>query len=285
MKPIRSILFVPNASKPEAAGIASKLEAIAKNHGVATAVETRHPIPAGSLRDYDLCCVIGGDGTLLSVAAEAIEHDTALLGVNVGKLGFLATLSGQEAEAGFGEILAGEYALHSRAVFQVKTANGDTSHALNDVVIKEARGYGLIRLQVKANGRRVSEYHSDGLIFSTPTGSTAYNLSAGGPIVAPDARVFVMTPICPHTFGNRSVVFEADACITVENRDPQHVPTVSIDGRQRLNMDKGFPLELSIAAKELQLLQKKDYSPFQIVREKLQWGDPAIPVGQPSPGG
>ncbi len=285
MKPIRSILFVPNAAKPESAGIAAKLQAIAGQQGVTTAVGTHHPLPRGSLRDFDLCCVIGGDGTLLSVAAEAIEHDTALLGVNVGKLGFLATFSGKEAEAGFGEILAGDYTLHPRAVFEVKTASGELAYALNDVVIKEARGYGLIRLQVKANGRRVSEYHSDGLIFSTPTGSTAYNLSAGGPIVAPDARVFVMTPICPHTFGNRSVVFDAEACITVENRDPQQVPTISIDGRQQLKMENGFPLALSIAGKELHLLQKKDYSPFQIVREKLQWGDPAIPSGEPSVGG
>jgi NAD+ kinase len=284
MKPIRSILFVPNGSKPEAAGIADKLRSIAEKQGVTAAVETRHPLPAGSLRDYDLCCVIGGDGTLLSVAAEAIPHDTALLGINVGKLGFLATLSGEAAEAGFAEILAGEYAIHTRAVFEVHTASGESAYALNDVVIKEARGYGLIRLQVKANDRRVSEYHSDGLIFSTPTGSTAYNLSAGGPIVAPDARVFVMTPICPHTFGNRSVVFDSDAEITVENREPQHVPTVSVDGRQQLNMDTGFPLRLSISTKVLHLLQKKDYAPFQIVREKLQWGDPAIPVGQPLSG-
>jgi NAD+ kinase len=281
MKPIRSILFVPNGSKPEAAGIADKLQAIAKKQGVRAEVETRHPLPPGSLRDFDLCCVIGGDGTLLSVAAEAIPYDTALLGVNVGKLGFLATLSGEAAEADFAEMLGGGYLIHDRAVFEVHTASGESAYALNDVVIKEARGYGLIRLQVKTNGRRVSEYHSDGLIFSTPTGSTAYNLSAGGPIVAPDARVFVMTPICPHTFGNRSVVFDADARISVENRDPLNIPTVSIDGRQRLNMEKGFPLELSISKKTLHLLQKKDYAPFQIVREKLQWGDPAIPVGQP----
>jgi NAD+ kinase len=281
MKAIRSILFVVNSSKPFAVEIAAKLCAIAKSHGVSAAIAEHHPLPSGSLRDYDLCAAIGGDGTLLGVASEAISHNTALLGINVGKLGFLATLSGSAAEIEFPKILAGDYLIHERAIFNVQTASGESAYALNDVVIKEARGYGLIRLQVKANGRRVSEYHSDGLIFSTPTGSTAYNLSAGGPIVAPDARVFVMTPICPHTFGNRSVVFDSSALIIVENRDPQQSATVSIDGKQCLQLDAGFPLQLSIADKRLQLLQKQDYAPFQIVREKLQWGDPAIAAVPP----
>ena len=278
---IRSIVFIPNQSKPEADGIAVELETIARREGVETRIERTYPVPPDALKGVDLCCVIGGDGTLLSVVPAALESGTAVLGINLGKLGFLATVSAPSAATEFASMLKGGYKVVERAVFKATTAGGESAFALNDIVLKEARGYGLVRLQVRADGQRVSEYHSDGLIFSTPTGSTAYNLSAGGPIVGPDAQVFVMTPICPHTLGNRSVIFGTATEIVVENLDAENGPKLSLDGRPSFAGSKLYPLKVEIAERTLKLVQKPDYAPFRIVREKLKWGDPAIPSQHP----
>lgn len=156
---------------------------------------------------------------------------------------------------------------------------GKTYLGLNDVVIKETQGSSLVRLRVYANQHTVSEYHCDGLLFSTPTGSTAYNLSAGGPIIGPKVSAMVMTPICPHTLGNRSVIFDSSTQITVEARDDTICPRIMIDGRIRDEACNQFPLVITCAEKKFRLMQNPGHSHFAIVRDKLNWGGPTIRDG------
>jgi NAD+ kinase len=243
---------------------------------VATHILKGYPLTADALTGQDLCCAIGGDGTLLGVLDAALESGSAVLGINLGKLGFLATFTEAEAARDLPALIQGNYSIAERSILSCTNAKGDCIYGLNDVVIKETQGSGLIRLCVSANGNPVSEYHCDGLIFSTPTGSTAYNLSAGGPIIGPKVSAIAMTPICPHTFGNRSVIFDHSTQIKIESGELGPSPRITIDGRVRFELDGNFPIEVTVAKKKFRLMQNPDHSHFAIVRDKLNWGGPAI---------
>ncbi len=276
MKPIQTITFAVNTSKTGAKNVAQTLANIAEAEGAKTTIRSDYPLPADGLKGQDLCCTIGGDGTLLGVLDAALESDSAVLGINLGKLGFLATFTEEQAAEDLKKLFKGDYKIAERSVLQCSNTKGESVYGLNDVVLKETQGSGLIRLQVYSNATPVSRYHCDGLIFSTPTGSTAYNLSAGGPIIGPRVSAMVMTPICPHTLGNRSVIFDNSSTITVEAEAPGPCPRITIDGRIRFPDDSNFPIEITVADKKFRLLQNSDHSHFAIVRNKLNWGDPAI---------
>ena len=276
MNPIRKISFAVNTMKPGAEEVARFLAGVAECEGASARLITDYPLSPQALEGQDLCIVVGGDGTLLGVLNAALESGAAVLGVNLGKLGFLATFTQEEAERDLHALIRGQYRINERSILECTTDNGRTAYALNDVVIKETDGSGLIRLQVAANGNAVSEYHCDGLIFATPTGSTAYNLSAGGPIIGPKVRAVAMTPICPHTLGNRSVIFDHSTAITVASREPGPCPRITVDGRVRFEDRGNFPLRITAAEKTLRLMQNPDHSHFAIVRDKLHWGGPTI---------
>lgn len=277
MNPIESIAFAINRSKPGAGDVACYLGGIADCEGARTQSFDSYPLPPEALEGFDLCITIGGDGTLLGVLDAALQSGCALLGVNLGKLGFLATFSQEEAAHKLPDFIKGDYHIAERSVLCGTNAQGHSIHALNDIVFKETQGSGLVRLRVKADDNYVSEYHCDGLIFSTPTGSTAYNLSAGGPIVDPKVSAIAMTPICPHTFGNRSVIFSDDTRILVERGQSGPSPRVTIDGRNHFDeASDSLPLEIYLAEARLRLMQNPDHSHFAIVRDKLNWGAPAI---------
>lgn len=276
MPPIESITFAVNQSKAGAADTARHLAGLAECEGVQTQILSEYPLPVGALSGQDLCIAIGGDGTLLGVLDAALDAGAAVLGVNVGKLGFLATFSQQEAANDLARLIAGDYTIAERSVLCCTNQAGVSVHGLNDVVLKETQGSGLVRLRVSANDSYVSEYHCDGLIFSTPTGSTAYNLSAGGPIIGPRVRAMAMTPICPHTFGNRSVIFDNSTLLTVESSQAGACPRIWIDGQARFPDANNFPLRITVSEQQLRLMQNPEHSHFAIVRDKLNWGAPAI---------
>jgi len=276
MKAIQTITFAVNSTKPGAQEAARYLAGLAECEGVKTNSSTDYPLPPDALEGQDLCIAIGGDGTLLGVLDAALESGAAVLGVNLGKLGFLATYTQKEAADNLSALIKGSYSIADRSVLKCTTRQGESVYGLNDVVIKETEGRGLIRLQVSSNGNPVSEYHCDGLIFATPTGSTAYNLSAGGPIIGPRVSAIAMTPICPHTLGNRSVIFDNSSEITVVSGDSETCPRITVDGRVRFEPNGNFPIKITVAEKTFRLMQNPDHSHFAIVRGKLDWGDPAI---------
>lgn len=276
MQPIQNITFAVNTTKPGAEEAARYLAGIAECEGVQTTISSDYPLKPDTLQGQDLCCAIGGDGTLLGVLDAALESGAAVLGVNLGKLGFLATFSAEEAAKDLPQLIKGHYDIAERSVLRCTTRSGESVFGLNDVVLKETDGSGLIRLQVSSNGNPVSEYHCDGLIFSTPTGSTAYNLSAGGPIIGPKVSAIAMTPICPHTLGNRSVIFDNSSQIRVSHLEPGPSPRITIDGRVRFKSEDNFPIEIAVADRSFRLMQNPDHSHFAIVRDKLHWGGPTI---------
>ncbi len=270
MNPINKIAFVINNNKPGAEALAQSLMAKAENQGVATIATNAYPLPDNLLCDAQCCVVIGGDGTLLSVVGEAVNRNLPVIGINLGKLGFMATFSADEAEEEFESLITGSYQIVERSVIVCTNADNKSARALNDVVVK-SNSSRLVRLEVFSNEEPVNDYYCDGLVFSTPTGSTAYNMSAGGPIIHPSAKVIAMTPICPHTLSNRSVIFDQEVCLKVYLHDRDHDVTVSIDGRSNFNRTEDFPLKISLSKNSFPLMLHEDYSHFKLMRSKLNW--------------
>jgi NAD+ kinase len=271
MDPIRKLAFVINEDKAGAPELARELMAVARTRGVKLKSSSRFPLAKDFLRGFDACCVIGGDGTLLGVAREAARHQVPIIGVNRGSLGFLTTFSADEARAHFGDLLAGQFCVAYRSLLECSTGDDNCDLALNDVLIKNELNSRLIQLEVHADDELVTDYSCDGLIFSTPTGSTAYNLSAGGPLIHPKAEVIAMTPICPHTLSNRAIIFRADICLRVYNRSVDTRLLVAIDGQRDLKVGVGSPIKITISDLKLPLAQRVDYSHFAVVRQKLKW--------------
>ncbi len=271
MKPIRKLAFVVNEEKSGARELSRTLMSLARRTGIRLKFTARFPLAPGYLSGFDACCVIGGDGTLLGVAREASRAQVPIIGVNRGSLGFLTTFSADEARAQFSELLTGAYQVDHRSMLDCSTGPGRHDLALNDVLIKDANSSRLVRLEVQADGELVTEYTCDGLIFSTPTGSTAYNLSAGGPLIHPGADVVAMTPICPHTLSNRSIIFRRGIKLRVYNRSEDASLLVAMDGQRNLKVCIDSPIRISVSRHTLPLAQCLDYSHFAVVRTKLKW--------------
>lgn len=271
MQPIRRLAFVVNEQKAGAPELARVLRETARRAGTAVAPAPGSPLAADSFKEVDACCVIGGDGTLLGVVREAARARIPVIGVNRGSLGFLTTFSADEARAHFAELLAGHYQIAPRSLLDCSTGPGQHDLALNDVLIKDEVNSRLVRLEVFADDELVTDYYCDGLIFSTPTGSTAYNLSAGGPLIHPAADVVAMTPVCPHTLSNRTIIFRHDVKLRVYNRTDRSRLLVAMDGQRNLTFCEGAPVEISNSPLKILLAQRVDYSHFAVVRTKLQW--------------
>jgi len=271
--PLRRLALVVNRAKPGAAALAAELAKIARSRKVAVALTDKFPIPAGFLKNQDACCVLGGDGTILSVVGQAVAAQVPVFGINRGKLGFLATIPVREAKMIFPRLLAGDYHLARRTLLRARAADGRVALALNDIVLKHPGLSRLISLKVFSDGKLVNEYHGDGLILATPTGSTAYNLSAGGPLIHPHAQVLALTPICPHTLSNRAVIFSGSTRLEVRGLDEEVQPAVTRDGQECFVGGKILPLEISLEERTLALLQPPGHSHFALLRDKLRWGN------------
>jgi NAD+ kinase len=252
---------------------------VARKTGVDLVHTAHFPVPDDFLKGFDACCVIGGDGTLLGVVKAAAREQVPVIGVNRGSLGFLTTFSAEEARAHFADLLTGSYRIALRSLLDCSTGPGQHDLALNDVLIKDEVNSRLVRLEVFAGEELVTDYYCDGLIFTTPTGSTAYNLSAGGPLIHPAAEVIAMTPVCPHTLSNRSIIFRHDVKLRVYNRREQSRLLVAMDGQRNLTFCEGSPVEISISPLKLPLAQRVDYSHFAVVRTKLNWSGGVASAG------
>lgn len=272
MQPFRKLAFVVNAEKSGAPELAQELGDIARKAGVKKIkISSDKDLSARYFKGCDACCVIGGDGTLLGAVRGAANENIPIIGVNQGSLGFLTTFSADEARAQFATLLLGDYRLAHRSLLECKAGFGKRDVALNDVLIKNETNSRLVRLEVQADGKLVTEYYCDGLIFSTPTGSTAYNLAAGGPIIHPSAGVIAMTPICPHTLSNRTIIFRDNVQLTVINRSSDSRLLVAMDGQRNTAVMGGETIEIGISSRTLALAQRRDYSPFEVMRAKLKW--------------
>ncbi|MBC2601938.1 NAD(+)/NADH kinase [Puniceicoccus vermicola] len=271
MKPLRTVALVVNRQKSGAREIGDQLKQLGQDRGVEMRITEEHPLPNGYLQGCDAVCAIGGDGTFLGVVPQAVEYGVKVLGVNLGKLGFLVTFSPDGIAREFGRILDGDYEIEDRTLLEACDPEGERRICLNDVVVKQTASSRMMMLEVFANGDFVNEFACDGLIYSTPTGSTAYNLSAGGPIVHPDVQGITLTPICPHTLSNRSVIFSMGTEIEVRTDLEACSPQVTLDGHLRFTESIAFPLRIRVPSTTVTLIHGKDYSHFLTVRTKLHW--------------
>ena len=228
-------------------------------------------------RSSDLVIVVGGDGTLLSIA-RAAPTSTPVLGINVGVLGFLAGLSRNEALQRLDEVLAGEFREDRRRRLEVVVTGRSRPRrfrALNDAVLNKEALARISTFRIDLDGRAVAEFRADGVIVATPTGSTAYNLSAGGPILHPQLPAVVITPICPHTLSQRPLVVPAGTMIGLRILDPQPRPGgvyLTLDGQEGLPIGPESSVEVRSAASPVTLLRPPEADHFEKLAEKLNWG-------------
>ncbi|HTD00620.1 MAG TPA: NAD(+)/NADH kinase, partial [Chthoniobacterales bacterium] len=223
----------------------------------------------------DLLVVVGGDGTILNVAGHLGESSPPIFGINVGSLGFLTCASSPAFREAVECIAKGNMTFSKRALLEVVVRNAKEEHepmiALNDAVFSRGEISRLIRLHTRVNGEALTEFNADGLIIATPTGSTAYSLSAGGPILEPESGVFVITPICPHVLTNRSIIVSDSSTIEVEASEPDYPVYLTVDGREPVRITKDATVQIRKAKKTLQLAAMPDMSFFSVVRQKLKW--------------
>lgn len=260
-----------NQSKAGAEELAARLVLFCHERGIPAVIDRRHPLPPEALQEGDLCCVVGGDGTLLGVVEAAAKGQIPVLAINLGKLGFLATANPEDACGQLGEALEGHFATTARSLIVCRCAGGRRYLALNDVVVR-SRSTHLVQVDVFANEQFVNRYGCDGVIVTTPTGSTAYNLSAGGPLIHPTARVLAVTPICPHTLSNRALVLDDSARLKISLREDDPTVHATVDGRDQFPSAEDFPLEFHLAEERLLLIDSPGRDYFRLVREKLGWG-------------
>lgn len=224
-------------------------------------------------QNADLAIVMGGDGTMLSVARSLILADVPLVGINRGRFGFLTDLRSEDMLEALDRILAGDFAKDTRMLLCGQVVrNGEvlySGHALNDVVIKS--GLRLLEMEVKIDQQFVHKQRSDGLILTTPTGTTAYSLSAGGPILHPNLEAITLVPICPHTLSNRPITVSSGSEIEVKLLQADEAQ-VSFDGQYQITLEIGDSIVVRRANHSISLLHPSDYCYFDMLRNKLNWG-------------
>lgn len=225
----------------------------------------------------DLVIVVGGDGTLLHTARSIAEHNIPLVGINLGRLGFLTDISPDDMLHRLEEILNGCYHEEKRFLLRAMVVrNGavvQENNAFNDVVIHKWNSVRMIEFETHVDGLLVNSQRSDGLIVSTPTGSTAYALSGGGPILHPALNAIVLVPICPHTLSNRPIVIDGDSTIElrVKHSDLAHV-RITMDGQTNFGIEEGDIVRIVKRDPPVRLFHPKGHDHFQILRAKLRWG-------------
>lgn len=224
--------------------------------------------------EVDLILVFGGDGTMLRAANEVAGSSTPLLGINIGGLGFLTAVSSSEMSRALRHVWNHEFTLETRALIEATgrcQGRDIRAAALNDLVISRGIVSRLITLEVSVNGEPLTRYRCDGLIVSSPTGSTAYALSAGGAVVHPQAEVFELTPICPHTLSNRAVIVNLDSQIQVKVVSPRPETILSADGQGVCQVATGESVTIKRSSDSVKLMRLAGSSFFDTLRHKLRW--------------
>jgi NAD+ kinase len=226
--------------------------------------------------ESDFLVSLGGDGTLLSLVRRSYRWHKPVVGINAGNLGFLADVTLEEVDSFLDQLFSGEYRIDQRLMLAgyIRKSTGAKVEffALNDVVISSPIPSKMVIVNASIEGERFNTYRGDGLIISTPTGSTAYNLAAGGPVVYPLTRAFILTPVLAHSLTNqRPLVVPAD--FTVELDTEKYEAIATVDGQERYAIEEGDRVCISVAAEGARLLHRKERNYFAVLRDKLHWGD------------
>lgn len=224
-----------------------------------------------AVEEADIVVALGGDGTMLHTAHLVKEKDRPVLGVNSGRLGFMANIQPDMVDTALTAILKNDFHIDERNLLKAVTLSGDEYYALNEFLFTKKDSASLITLTASYNGQLINHYWADGLILSTPTGSTAYNLSAGGPIILPSTAVVALTPIQPHTLTTRPLILPSDGVIRVRSEEDAGHLLFSYDGKMA-EVGEKFDIEINQSDFSIQLIQFPEYTFFKTLRNKLMWG-------------
>jgi NAD+ kinase len=281
MARIRTVGLVVKRDRPRAVRLARRMIAWLRRRGVRVLVDGVTPVPGAPARPKDdlareaeLIVVLGGDGTLLSIARRTRVR-VPILGVNLGELGFLTEVVEDEAMPVLARVVAGRYELDRRMTLAARLVRGrrvlGRFRALNDVVITNGALARIVQFTVTVDGLPFNTYRADGMIVATPTGSTAYSLSAGGPIVEPTVQVIVLSPISPHTLSNRPVVLRPNATVRMTLGPREEDVLLTVDGQEGVPLAAGDVIEVRRGA-PVSLVRSPHRTYYDVLRSKLGWG-------------
>jgi NAD+ kinase len=273
---LRRVVVTSTRYKPAAHPLAQEIAARLSSLGAAVTLDLAGSLAlAREVPEAELVVAVGGDGTLLATARRLVGTSVPTLGVNLGKLGFLVEHSPEEVMA----YLAGEppegWRLEPKMMLQVCLEDGrkTTRYALNDMMVSQGVMTRLISIDMAVNGQHAAQYRADGVVVSTPVGSTSYSLSLGGPILAPGLRAFAITPIAPHALTNRAIVIEGSGVVSFAVRSPIRELALVFDGQERLAVGEGDRFRVSAAPTDFVLVSSGRRSYFEVLRHKLAWGE------------
>lgn len=282
---IKRVGLIANAEKFSCGAAVQKAATLIKNRGGSIVTDsltaqlagfsmTDCPTAGAVAKRCDLILVFGGDGTMLRVAREVAGLRTPILGINVGGLGFLTAVPFSELPKALTQITRGDFRLESRPLIEAGGRLGQETiiqRALNDFVFSRGAASRMIELEVSVDDQALTRYRCDGLIVSSPTGSTAYSLAAGGAVISPTADVFALTPICPHTLSNRSVIVNLRSTIKVKVLSEKLETFLTADGQVQTPLNAGDEVTIYRSRRALRLMHLGGGSFFQTLRQKLHW--------------
>ncbi len=287
---IKKVGIIANIEKENIAGFAGALKKWLEDRGIKVSLEANIAAAIGKSGGFkiedlaskvNLMAVLGGDGTMLRTARYVAQHHVPIVGINMGTFGYLTEVNLNETYAALELILKGDFLTEKRMMLDVKIRRGNKIIAsgivLNDVVINRGNLSRIVELETSINHQYLTTYKSDGLIISTPTGSTAYSLSAGGPIVFPGRDLIIINPICPHTLTNRPIIFPENSDVQITLWSKESGATVTLDGQESYRISSGDVMTVRKSKHMTSLVLSPHRSYGEILRSKLGWG--SLPSG------
>lgn len=278
--------IIANPHKPDSIATVRALRDVLKARGIDSVLDHETAAMTGDAdagieaaefaTQVDLAAAIGGDGTMLHAVLRLGDFDLPVAGIHIGRLGFLTTCTDKDMEAFADAVADNKFNTSERTLLEAVVCRGgetcQTFTALNEITLARGETGRMVSLVAKVNGELLNRYRADGLIVTTPTGSTAYSLSAGGPLVAPASGVFLITPICPHSLSQRALVLSDDNLIELSADDAEAGPMIfTVDGRESISIAPGDTIEVRKSAKSFHLLRLEGSSYFEALRQKLGW--------------
>jgi len=281
-KSIKKVGVVLRPSTPELKESYFQLEKVFTNHAIEVQIDSVSGGMIGVMgMDFDLLCensdllvTLGGDGTLISVVRRSFKHDIPVLGVYAGTLGFLADIKLEELDSFVESMMQGDFRVDERSILEATFTQNHKEikqYAFNDIVLTRHSVSNMIHIETLVDSKAFNTYFGDGVIVSTPTGSTAYNLSAGGPVLFPLTNVFALTPICPHSLTQRPVVLPGK--FAIEMKTPKERALLIIDGQDKYELEQDESIHIKLAQKRVKLIHRDAFNYFDVLKEKLGWGD------------